>query len=75
MQIATIISLAGSITCVGLFSKQKEWVLAATFVFGAAFTLLAAFRPSFIPGYIVPWCAYAFFALAAAEFVRKVILK
>nr|GEU28579.1 hypothetical protein [Tanacetum cinerariifolium] len=55
MQIATIISLAGSITCVGLFSKQKEWVLAAAFVFAAAFTTFAAFRPSFIPGYIVPW--------------------
>lgn len=75
MQIATIISLAGSITCVGLFSKQKEWVLAAAFVFGAAFTTFAAFRPSFIPGFIVPWFAYAFFALAAIEFVRKVILK
>lgn len=75
MQIATIISLAGTITCVGLFSKQKEWVLAAAFAFGAAFTALAALRPSFIPGYLVPWCAYAFFALAAVEFVRKVILK
>ena len=75
MQIATIISLAGTITCVGLFAKQKEWVLATAFAFGAAFTALAAFRPFFVPGYLIPWCAYTFFALVAVEFIRKVILK
>jgi hypothetical protein len=75
MQISTILSLAGTVTCVGLFAKQKDWLLTAAFAFATAHTLLAVFRPSFIPGYLVPWCAYAFFALAAIEFVRKVVLK
>ena len=76
MQIATIISLAGTITCAGFFTKQREWLLAVAFYCATAYTVLAqVYRLPFIPGYLVPWLAYLFFVLAAVEFLRKVVLK
>ncbi|HWW69403.1 MAG TPA: hypothetical protein VN089_05650 [Duganella sp.] len=75
MQIATILSLAASVTCVGLFTKQKNWVLAAAFAFSTVYTILdKAIHIAAVPAFVIPWCAYAFFALVAYEIFRKVVL-
>jgi hypothetical protein len=76
MQIATIISLAGTVTCAGLFAKQRNWVLAAAFVFATAYTFMD--RVMHVPGVppiAVTACAWLFFALLAVETLRKVVLK
>ena len=76
MQTATILSLAASVTCVGLFIKQKNWILAAAFIFSTAFTVLdKVVHVSAIPGAWVIWLAYLFFALLAYEVLQKVVLK
>ncbi len=75
MQIATMLSLAASVTCVGLFTKQKNWVLAAAFTFSTVYTILdKAIHIAAVPGYLIPWCAYLFFALVVYEVFRKVVL-
>ena len=75
MQIATILSLAASVTCVGLFTKQKNWVLAAAFAAASLYTILdKVIHIAALPGYLVLWCAYLFFALVAYEIFRKVVL-
>jgi hypothetical protein len=75
MQIATILSLAASVTCVGLFTKQKNWVLAAAFVFSTIYMVLdKAIYIAAVPAFVVPWCAYIFFALVGYEIFRKVVL-
>nr|WP_315398659.1 hypothetical protein [uncultured Duganella sp.] len=74
MQIATILSLAASITCVGLFTKQKNWVLAAAFVFSSLYTILDRVHIAAVPGFVTPWCGYLFFALVGYEIFRKVVL-
>lgn len=76
MQIATIISLAGTVTCAGLFSKQKHWLLATAFALATAYTILEkAIHISAVPYFLVPWLAYLFFALLAYEVFRAVVLK
>ena len=76
MQIATILSLAGSVTCVGLFTKQKNWLLAAAFIFSTAYTILdkVVHIPA-VPFSVVSWLAYLFFALVAYDIFRKIVLK
>ena len=76
MQIATIISLAGTVTCAGLFIKQRHWILAAAFVFATAYTVMnQVTRIPGVPPVAVVACAWLFFALLAVETLRKVILK
>lgn len=76
MQIATIISLAGTVTCAGLFSKQKNWLLATAFVLATVYTVLEkAIHIPAMPYFLVPWLAYLFFALLAYEIFRAVVLK
>jgi hypothetical protein len=76
MQIATIISLVGSVTCIGLFTKQKNWLLATAFIFSMAYTILdkVVHIPA-APFFVVSWLAYLFFALVAYEIFRKIVLK
>lgn len=76
MQIATILSLAGSVTCVGLFSKQKNWLLAAAFCLSTAYTTLdKVIHISAVPFFLIPWLAYLFFALVGYEIFRTIVLK
>jgi hypothetical protein len=76
MQIATILSLVGSVTCVGLFTKQKNWLLATAFIFSTAYTILdKVVHIPVVPFFVVSWLAYLFFALVAYEIFRKIILK
>jgi hypothetical protein len=76
MQIATILSLVGSVTCVGLFTKQKDWLLATAFIFSTAYTILdKVIHIPTVPFFVVSWLAYLFFALVAYEIFRKVFLK
>lgn len=76
MQIATIIGLAGTVTCAGLFIKQKNWLLATAFVFSTVYLILdKVIHIAVVPYFLVPWFAYLFFALVAYEIFRAVILK
>ena len=76
MQIATLISLAGTVTCAGLFVKQSNWILAAAFVFATAHTVMnQVTRIPGVPPVAVMACAWLFFALLAVETLRKVVLK
>jgi hypothetical protein len=76
MQIATLISLAGTITCAGLFVKQSNWILVAAFVFATAHTVMSQVtRIPGVPPVAVMACAWLFFALLAVETLRKVVLK
>ncbi len=76
MQIATIIGLAGTVTCAGLFIKQKNWLLATAFVFSTVYLILdKVIHISLVPYFLVPWFAYLFFALVAYEIFRTVVLK
>jgi len=76
MQIATILSLAGTVTCAGLFSKQKNWLLAGAFALATAYTILEkVIHISAVPSSAIPWLAYLFFALVAYEIFRAVVLK
>jgi len=76
MQIATIIGLAGTVTCAGLFFKQKNWLLTAAFVFSTAYIILdKVIHIPGVPYFLVPWFAYLFFALVAYEIFRAVVLK
>jgi hypothetical protein len=76
MQIATILGLAGTVTYVGLFIKQKNWLLATAFVFSTAYTILdKIIHIPVVPYFMVSWFAYLFFALVAYEIFRKVVLK
>jgi hypothetical protein len=76
MQIATILSLTGSVTCVGLFTKQKNFLLAIAFVFSTIYTVLdKVVRTSAIPAFVVTGFAYLFFVLLAYDVFRKVLLK
>jgi len=76
MQIATIIGLTGTVTCVGLFIKQKNWLLAAAFCFSTAYIVLdKIIHIPAVPYFLIPWFAYLFFALVAYEVFRTVVLK
>jgi hypothetical protein len=76
MQIPTIISLAGTLVCAGLFVKQRNWVLAAAFMFATAYTVMnQVMRIPGVPPVAVMACAWLFFALLAVETLRKVVLK
>ncbi len=76
MQIATLLSLAGTVTCAGLFSKQKNWLLAGAFTLATAYTALEKMiHIPAVPSAAIPWLAYLFFALVAYEIFRAVVLK
>jgi hypothetical protein len=76
MQIATILSLVSSVTCVGLFTKQKNWMLATAFIFSTAYTMLdKVVHIHAVPFFVVSWLAYLFFALVAYEIFRTIVLK
>lgn len=76
MQIATIISLAGTVTCAGLFIKQSDWLLAAAFVFATAYLVMEkVIRIPGMPPVAVMACAWLFFGLLAVETLRKVVLR
>lgn len=75
MQIATILSLAGSVTCAGLFIKQKNLLLATAFAFSTAYTIFdKLIHFPAVPFFAISWFAYLFFALVAYEIFRKVVL-
>jgi hypothetical protein len=76
MKIATLISLAGTITCSGIFTVQKQWVLAATFIFLTIYTLLdRVIHIGVIPGVVVDAFPVVALLLALYEILRKVAAK
>jgi hypothetical protein len=76
MKIATIISLAGTITCSGIFTVQKQWVLAAAFICMTIYTLLdRVIHIGAIPPVVVTAFPVVALVLTLYEVLRKVVAK
>lgn len=76
MQIATMLSLAGSVTCVGVFIGRKNWVLALAFLCSIAYTVLAqVVSVPEIPGIVVQALPFLFLALVVYEVLQKLVMK
>lgn len=76
MKIATIISLAGTITCSGIFTVQKQWVLAAAFICMTIYTLLdRVIHIGAIPPIVVTGFPVVALVLTLYEVLRKVVAK
>lgn len=76
MKIATIISLAGTVTCSGVFTAQKQWVLAAAFICMTIYTLLdRVIHIGAIPPVVVTAFPVVALVLILYEVLRKVIAK
>ena len=76
MQIATLLSLAASITCVGVFTQQKKWPLAAAFAFSTAYTLLdKVVHVQAVPPVVIHALPLLFLALVVYETLTKVVMK
>ncbi|MRX06747.1 hypothetical protein GJ697_02745 [Pseudoduganella sp. FT25W] len=76
MKIATLISLAGTVTCSGVFTVQKQWVLAAAFIFLTVYTLLErVIHIGAIPPVVVDAFPVVALLLALYEILRKVVAK
>ncbi|SDG52506.1 MULTISPECIES: hypothetical protein [unclassified Duganella] len=76
MQIATMLSLAGSVTCVGVFIGRKNWILALAFFCSIAYTVLAqVVNVPEIPGIVVQALPFLFLALVVYEVLQKLVMK
>jgi hypothetical protein len=76
MKIATLISLAGTVTCSGIFTVQKQWVLAAAFIFLTLYTLLdRVVHIGAIPSVVIEAFPVVALILAVYEIIRKVAAK
>jgi len=76
MQIATMLSLAGSVTCVGVFVAQKKWVLATAFFCSIAYTILEkVIHVAAIPSLVIQALPFLFLALVVYEFLHKLVMK
>ncbi|NYE63037.1 hypothetical protein FHW58_004259 [Duganella sp. 1224] len=76
MKIATIISLAGTVTSAGIFTAQKQWVLAAAFILMTLYTVLdKVFRIGAIPPMVVDAFPLVALVLILYEVLRKVVAK
>jgi len=76
MQIATMLSLAGSVTCVGVFVGRKNWLLALAFVCSIVYTVLAqVVSVSAIPAIVVQALPFLFLALIVYEVLQKLVMK
>jgi len=76
MKIATIISLAGTVTASGIFTVHRQWVLATTFILLTAYTLLTSVvRIDEIPYIVIEALPIVALILAIYEVLRKVASK
>ena len=76
MQIATMLSLAGSVTCVGVFIGRKNWILALAFFCSIAYTVLAqVVNVPEIPSIVVQALPFLFLALVVYEVLQKLVMK
>jgi len=76
MKIATLISLAGTVTCSGLFTAQKQWTMAAAFILLTAYTLLErVFHLGALPPIAVDALPLVALLLILYEVLRKVVAK
>lgn len=76
MKIATIISLAGTVTSSGIFTAQKQWVLAIAFICLTAYTILErVFHIGAIPPIVVDALPVIALVLILYEVLRKVVAK
>ncbi len=76
MKIATLISLAGTVTSAGIFTFQKQWAPAATFILLSAYTLLdKVVHLNFLPGMVVEALPVIALVLAVYEILRKLVGK
>ncbi|MYM71518.1 hypothetical protein GTP55_25300 [Duganella sp. FT109W] len=76
MKIATLISLAGTVTCSGVFTAQKQWMMAAAFICMTIYTLLdRVIHLGFIPPLVVTAFPVVALVLVLYEVLRKVVAK
>jgi len=76
MQIATMLSLAGSVTCVGVFIGQKKWLLALAFACSIAYTILEkVVHVAAVPGMVIQALPFLFLALVVYEVLHKLVMK
>ncbi|MYM34664.1 hypothetical protein GTP44_23755 [Duganella sp. FT50W] len=76
MHTATMLSLAGSVTCVGVFIGRKNWILALAFLCSIAYTVLAqVVSIAAIPGMVVQALPFIFLALVVYEILQKLVMK
>jgi hypothetical protein len=74
MQIATIISLAGTLTAAGVFGAQKRWVPSAVFILLTIYTVLdKIIHIRQVPAIAIEALPYLALALAIYEILRKVV--
>ena len=76
MQIGTMLSLAGSVTCVGVFIGRKNWILALAFFCSIAYTVLEhVVSVPEIPNMVVQALPLLFLALVVYEVLQKLVMK
>ncbi len=76
MKIATIISLAGTVTSAGIFTVQKQWVLATAFICLSVYTLLdRVIHIGAIPPIVLTAFPVVALVLILYEVLRKVVAK
>lgn len=76
MQIATMLSLAGTITCLGIFTSHKKWTLALAFLFASTYTVLHdVIHVAAVPGLLLQSLPYVFLALVVFAMLRTLVAK
>ena len=76
MKIATLISLAGTVTCSGIFTAQKQWMMAAAFILRTADPrLVRVFPIGALPPIAVDALPLVALLLILYEVLRKVVAK
>ncbi|TFW13573.1 hypothetical protein [Duganella callida] len=76
MKIATIISLAGTVTSAGIFTVHKQWIPAAVFGFLTIYTVLdKVIHIGAVPAMVVEAFPVLALLLAVYEIIRKIAAK
>jgi hypothetical protein len=76
MQIATMLGLAGTVTCAGVFIGQKKWVLASAFLCAVAYMVLeTVIHVRAVPGMVLQALPILFLVLIVYEVITKLVMK
>jgi len=73
MQIATLMSLFGSVMCVSIYAWRRHWVMACAWVFSGAYSLFDRVLQNVIPTPVVSSFAYLFFSMVMFEIIKKIV--
>ncbi|MRW90992.1 hypothetical protein GJ699_13430 [Duganella sp. FT80W] len=76
MKIDTIISLAGTVTAAGIFTVQKQWLLATVFILLTGYTILErVVHIDEIPNFITNAFPVLALVIAVYEIIRRIATK